>query len=457
MEREGYESHSWGVWRVFAGTQACRKLLKSEVVHALSHRNWPWVVCPLAEPSSLGSPEGVGSNLCLLMAWWQLLPLWSGLQWWYLVPVSGTPPGFEASAVASQLAFSLWDCKLQSHLVPPLALLLAWHTLVVGRHTFLWGHAAHSPCLPHLWHSRKWVPGICELGEWEVLAATNSCLSRRPRLFPGLPQLCCTSPSEYLHSSQPQFSPCGLSPEVLILSTQPLSCHGGCASCFLAGKCWLATSLWWILSVLPSKHPLLHYPWGSEAPPIPTRAGVSKCAETFPPSWLAPWVQVPVPNSFISFYLYLLPYLILRRLACLFGSLRSSASIQKVLCMSCFMCTCIFDTFVGRKVISPSSSSAILKVSHLRSYYSSWVIFVVYISLKIIDFMDIFTDITIDCIWYSFTILWNYFFSHSKCVWCVISLPCISMPFFPQFSSKKIDSVLWSKNQLMDKYITLSF
>ena len=110
---------------------------------------------------------------------------------------------------------------------------------------------------------------------------------------------------------------------------------------------------------------------GLKLPPIPTYAGVSKCAETFRPSWLAPWVRVPVPNSFVSFYLYLLPYLILRRLACLFGSLRSSASIQKVLCMSCFMCTCIFDTFVGRKVISPSSSSAILKVSHLRSYYSS--------------------------------------------------------------------------------------
>ena len=123
----------------------------------------------------------MGSNLCLLMAWWQLLPLWSGLQWWYLVPVSGTPPGFEASAVASQLAFSLWDCKLQSHLVPPVALLLAWHTLVAARHTSLWGQAVHSP-----WRSRKWVPGICELGELGVLVATNSCLSGMPRVFPGI-------------------------------------------------------------------------------------------------------------------------------------------------------------------------------------------------------------------------------------------------------------------------------
>ena len=223
----------------------------------------------------------MGSNLCLLMAWWQLLPLRSGPQWWHLVPVSGTPPGFEALAVASQLAFSLWDCQLQSHLVPPLALLLAWHTLVVARHTFLWGQEAHSPCLPHLWHSRKWVPGICELGEWGVLAATDSCLSGRPRLFPGLPQLCCASPSEYLHSSQPQFSPWGLSPEALILSTQPPSCHGGCASCFLAGKCWLGTSLWWILcfafwapiAVLPLRV------WSS--PPSPPMLGCPNVQKLF--------------------------------------------------------------------------------------------------------------------------------------------------------------------------------
>ena len=67
---------------------------------------------PWQRTSCLGSPEGVGSN-CLLMAWSQLLPLRSGLQWWHSVPVSGTPAGFEALALASQLAFSLWDCKLQ--------------------------------------------------------------------------------------------------------------------------------------------------------------------------------------------------------------------------------------------------------------------------------------------------------------------------------------------------------
>ena len=47
----------------------------------------------------------------------------------------------------------------------------------------------------------------------------------------------------------------------------------------------------------------------------------------------------------------------------LLGSLRSSASIQQMFCRSCSTCTCSFDTFVGRKVISTSYSSAILKVS----------------------------------------------------------------------------------------------
>ena len=34
-----------------------------------------------------------------------------------------------------------------------------------------------------------------------------------------------------------------------------------------------------------------------------------------------PGVKVPVLKSFVPFFFYLLPYLILRRLACLFGTL----------------------------------------------------------------------------------------------------------------------------------------
>ena len=57
--------------------------------------------------------------------------------------------------------------------------------------------------------------------------------------------------------------------------------------------------------------------------------------------------------------LYPLPYLILRRSLYLFGSLGSSAIVQKLFCRSCSIFWWIFDVSVGRKVISPSYSSTI--------------------------------------------------------------------------------------------------
>ena len=45
------------------------------------------------------------------------------------------------------------------------------------------------------------------------------------------------------------------------------------------------------------------------------------------------------------------------------GSMRSSASIQQVFCRSCSTGRSIFDVFVGRKMISTSYSSTILRVS----------------------------------------------------------------------------------------------
>ena len=60
-----------------------------------------------------------------------------------------------------------------------------------------------------------------------------------------------------------------------------------------------------------------------------------ECAETFPPSLLPPQGADPPLKFFVSFfYLYLLPYLILRRMACIFGSLGSSVNIQEVFCRS---------------------------------------------------------------------------------------------------------------------------
>ena len=70
--------------------------------------------------------------------------------------------------------------------------------------------------------------------------------------------------------------------------------------------------------------------------------------------------HVSVLKYFIFFlFLYLWPYLISRRLACLFGNLASSADNQKLFCRSCSIFWWIFEVFVGRQVISPSYSSTI--------------------------------------------------------------------------------------------------
>ena len=69
------------------------------------------------------------------------------------------------------------------------------------------------------------------------------------------------------------------------------------------------------------------------------------------------------PYSFVSvFFFFLLPYPGTWGVSCLLGGLRFSASIQKVFCRSCSTCRCISYVFVGRKVISTSYSSAILKL-----------------------------------------------------------------------------------------------
>ena len=71
------------------------------------------------------------------------------------------------------------------------------------------------------------------------------------------------------------------------------------------------------------------------------------------------WVSLP--NSFVSlFVLYILSYLLLKRMGCLSGCLVSSTSIQKLFCGSCSAFKWSFDEFVGEKVVSLSYSSAIL-------------------------------------------------------------------------------------------------
>ena len=71
--------------------------------------------------------------------------------------------------------------------------------------------------------------------------------------------------------------------------------------------------------------------------------------------------QSSVPTSFVSFFVfYIFPYLLLKTMGCFSECLMSSASIQKLFCGIYSVFKCSFDEFVGKQVVSPSYSSAIL-------------------------------------------------------------------------------------------------
>ena len=74
------------------------------------------------------------------------------------------------------------------------------------------------------------------------------------------------------------------------------------------------------------------------------------------------------PYSFVSVFSFFFCPTQVRGVSCLLGGLRSSASVQWVFCRSCSTCRCISDVFVGRKVISTSYSSAILKLTQKCSF-----------------------------------------------------------------------------------------
>ena len=59
-----------------------------------------------------------------------------------------------------------------------------------------------------------------------------------------------------------------------------------------------------------------------------------------------PGCRSPTQSLLSLFYLYILPYLILRRLACFWGSLESSPSVQNVFCRNCSTWRWVFYVFV---------------------------------------------------------------------------------------------------------------
>ena len=106
----------------------------------------------------------------------------------------------------------------------------------------------------------------------------------------------------------------------------------------------------------------------SKTSPRPTSERVS-CLETS--AIKSPFLRrISIPNSFVSLFIfYILSYLLLKTMGCFSGHLMSSASDQKLFCVVCSVFKCSFDEFVGDKVVSPSSSSAILAPSFPICFY----------------------------------------------------------------------------------------
>ena len=168
------------------------------------------------------------------------------------------------------------------------------------------------------------------------------------------------------------------------LSSQPRPPRRGSRQASRAGECWSAPILCAGISPLCPPHPcccaLLH---GSEAYPLrhpqsPPTKGLPSVWKPFLLHSSLPLVQVPSLFFCLCFFFFLLPYPGMWGVSCLLGSLRSSASVQSVFCRSCSTCRCIFDVFVGRKVISTSCSSAILKVLHPSFLLNSICLFTLF-------------------------------------------------------------------------------
>ena len=123
------------------------------------------------------------------------------------------------------------------------------------------------------------------------------------------------------------------------------------------GQQW---SLWWILH-FAFQVSTVSFP---KAPHFPTCKGVSKYAEAFPPSQLPLWDAGPVwflLSLSLFFSLSAISLLLYVEISLSFWSLKSSASIQKMICRSFFTCSCIFDAFVGRwsSCLTPLPSSTL--------------------------------------------------------------------------------------------------
>ena len=183
------------------------------------------------------------------------------------------------------------------------------------------------------------------LGQWSLASLG------RPRFSPGLPWLCCINPVRV----SPQ-----LSTPFLSLESNPWRksepqhpAHTRHLSVQTASWLRSAGQLWFLteFSLLCLARTCCCAPlWGSVSPSCPCPWGSFQVYRNFST------FTALSPRCLFCLFIFLLPfpYCFIWSLACLFGSLTSSASFQQVFCRSCSTCRCIFDVFLGRKIISMS-------------------------------------------------------------------------------------------------------
>ena len=164
-----------------------------------------------------------------------------------------------------------------------------------------------------------------------------------------------------------QSSPRDLTSEVWASAPSPQPPLSMSRQASQAGECWSTRIIFAGISPLCPLHPYCCTPLhSSKASPSPCHPQSSP-VKGFPSVWKLfplhsslPEVQVLSLFFCLCFFFFLLPYPGMWGVSCLWGSLRSSASVQYVFCKSFSTYRCIFDVFVGRKVISKSYSTTVL-------------------------------------------------------------------------------------------------
>ena len=116
-------------------------------------------------------------------------------------------------------------------------------------------------------------------------------------------------------------------------------------------------------------------------PSVLPRLATDSAGRVFPGVWKPLFLKFPsrdglpfpgrssLPTSFVSFLVfYIFSYLFLKTMICFSGCLMYSASIQNLFCRIYPVLKCSFDEFVGKKVVSPSYSSAILGLPREKEF-----------------------------------------------------------------------------------------